>query len=164
MNRGFHGALLDKTAALGLPHKDDFVITHSAALAERGVIAIEEAHDIDGVTSPENMAYLQRQMGWRVTQRTVGYRQDRTPVGVMALSDANEEWDVYPWDFSDYDSQQTGNGRAQLDALKEVSTQDPVTMIWVARIEWVARTMRGTGRPKDAERLRLIDEYYKKRS
>lgn len=156
MSREFDGQLLGRIADLGLPHNDEFVLTGSGALAERGVIPIEEVGDIDGVTSHENMTYLRRKIGWSVIRRTVGYSQSGRRVRVMALADKAKEFDVFPWDFSIYDHHRTGNGRIQLPELIEFSDQDSVTGIWVARLDYIARTKQETGRPKDARRLEAI--------
>lgn len=164
MSQEFDGRLLARIAELGLPQDEEFVLTSSSALAERNVIPIEEVGDIDGVTSIENMTYLRRKVGWKAIRRTVGYNQAGRRVRVMALADQNEEFDIYPWDFSAYDYHRTGNGRIQLPELIKFSDQDPSTGIWVARIDHVERTKRETGRPKDDARLRMIDAYRKNRS
>lgn len=161
MNREFDGQLLAKIVELGLPHTDTFVLTSSGALAERGVIPIEEVGDIDGVTSLENITYLRRKIGWKAIRRTVGYGNDGRRVRVMSIADDDGRFDIYPWDFSLLDHRQTGNGRIQLPELIESSDQDPATGIWVARIDYVERTKRATGRPKDEARLRAIDAHRK---
>lgn len=166
MSAEFDGRLLARIAELGLPRNDEFVLTSSGALAERGVIPIEEARDIDGVipVESENMICLQRKIGWKVIRRTVGYNHDRRPIRVMTLADQEQEFDIYPWDFSSYDYHRTGNGRVHLPELIEFSDQDPETGIWVARIDYVERTKQETGRPKDEQRLRAIEAFRSKRS
>ena len=164
MNREFNGRLLSRIAELDLPHPDEFVLTSSGALAERGVIPVEDAGDIDGVASRENLAFLRRKIGWKAIRRTVGYSQAGHPVRVMMLADQSGKFDIYPWDFSFYDYHRTGNGRIQLSELVELSDQDPVTGLWVARIDYVERTKRETGRPKDEVRLRAIEAYRRKMS
>jgi len=62
-----------------------------------------------------------------------------------------------------YDHNRTGNGRIQPSDLIEFSTQDPTTGLWVARIDYIDRTKRETGRAKDELRRLAIREYLQKR-
>jgi len=163
MSQEFDGRILAQVAELGLPRNDEFILTDSSALAEWGVIPFDEVGDIDGVTTRENIDYLRRKIGWKIIERTVGYKQDGRRVRVTAVGDEAKVFDIHPHGFSMYDYNRTGNGRIQPFDLIEFSTQDPATGLWVARIDYIDRTKRETGRAKDELRRLAIREYLQKR-
>jgi len=161
-HREFDGRLLGQIAELGLPKNEEFILTDSGALAEWGVIPVEEVGDIDGVTTPENIEYMREVLGWKAVERVVGYKSDGRRVRVIATTDPEGKFDVYPHGFSMYDHHRTGNGRIQPADLIEFSERDPVTGLWVARIDYVERAKRETGRAKDELRRLAIKTYFKK--
>ena len=163
MSREFNGQILEQVAELGLPRNDEFILTDSSALAEWGVVPFDEVGDIDGVTTRKNSEHLRRKAGWKTIERTVGYKQDERRVRVTAVHDEAGVFDIYPHAFSMYDYNRTDNGRIQPFELIEFSKQDPVTGIWVARIDYIDRTKRETGRAKDELRRLAIREYLQRR-
>lgn len=156
MTKSFDGRLLAEIAALGLPHPEDFVLNSSGALAERGVIPMQEVGDIDGSTTPENHRYLRTVLGWNAVRAEVGVGKDGVPISVEITQDDAKRFDIHFWDFSMYNYQQTGNGRISLEEQKAQSEQDPTTGIWVASLAYIENVKRETGRLKDKQRLEAI--------
>ncbi len=157
----FDGRILKKIEALQLPHPYDFVLNSSGALAERGVIPVEEVGDIDGSTCETNHEYLRRALGWQTIRKIIGYSAAEAPIYVRVTHDPEELFDVHYRDFSQFDYKRTGNGRIMLDEQKACSQQDPNTGVWVATVDYVERTKRETGRDKDMRRLAAIERFQK---
>lgn len=159
MTAAFEGRLLAEIAALNLPRPEDFVLNSSGALAERGVIPMEEVGDIDGSTTRANHTYLRTVLGWNVVHKEVGVSSDGSPISVEITQDNAKRFDIHFWDFSVYDYNQTGRGRISLEEQKACSEQDPATGIWVASLDYIERVKRDTGRPKDEQRLQAIRQF-----
>ena len=156
MAEQFDGRLLAEIQALDLPHPEDFVLNHSGALAERGIIPIESVGDIDGSTSIENLRCLRQRIGWTIRRQIIGYRTDGHPITVVSTQDEDRRFDLHRWDFSMFDFNRTGNGKISLDAQKEFSDQDPVTRLYVASARYVERTNLEIDLPKKSARLAAI--------
>jgi hypothetical protein len=152
--------LIDEIAALGMPYPEEVIINHGAALVIRGVRQERPGGDVDAATSLENCLYLQEELGFRAVQMMVGISANGKPRSIVSRRDPKGRFDIHRWDFSVEDYNRTGKGRIYLPELGANSDQDPATGIWVARPDFVARTMRDTGRPQDKEASRQIAEYY----
>lgn len=159
MIRFHHRELIDEVAGLGMPHPEEIVINHGAALVIRGIRPEREDGDIDMATSLENNLFLEEQLGFRAVRMTVGVSRDGKERSVISRRDDKNRFDVHRWDFSMSRYNRTGKGRIYLPELGSMSEQDPRTGIWVARPGLVALTKRETGRKKDEQDLLRIDQY-----
>lgn len=150
---------IDEVAALGMPYPEEIVINHGSALAIRGIRPEHDDGDIDMATNLENNQYLEQELGFRAIRMLVGISKKGKERTVISRRDDKDRFDVHRWDFSMYRYNRTGKGRMYLPELGSMSDQDPETGIWVAKPELVALTKRETGRKKDQEDLRRIEQY-----
>jgi len=150
---------IDEVAALGMPYPEEIVINHGAALVIHGIRPEHEDGDIDMATNLENNQYLEHELGFRAVRMLVGISRDGQERTVISRRDDKNRFDVHRWDFSMYRYNRTGKGRIYLPELGAMSDQDPDTGVWVAKPELVALTKRETGRKKDEEDLRRIEQY-----
>ena len=151
--------LIEEVAGLGMPHPEEIVINHGAALVIRGIRPEHEGGDIDMATNLENNLYLEEELGFRAVRMVVGISQDGKERTIMARRDSEDRFDVHRWDFSMYRYNRKGHGRIYLPELGSMSDQDADTGIWVARPELVMLTKLETGREKDKRDVRRIDQY-----
>lgn len=147
---------IEELARLEFPDPSGVVLNHSAALATWGKIPAKEVGDIDAAISWENTQYLRRKVGWNVTRKIVGYRDNGAPIQLIITQDDDQRFDLHRWDFSAKRWQETGQGRIYIPEMQFGGTQDAETSIYVASESHVIETMTDTGRPKDAERLRRM--------
>lgn len=154
-----HRELIDEVAALGMPFPEEVVINHGAALVVRGIRPEHEGGDIDMAASLENNLYIEEELGFRATRMLVGIASDGKERTVISRRDKDNRFDVHRWDFSMYRYNRTGKGRIYLPELGSMSDQDPETGIWVARPKLVALTKYESGREKDEEDIRRIEQF-----
>ncbi len=158
----FEHPYLSKVAALRLPEPERAMITHGSALVVRGVREPNEGGDIDLVVSQPNIEHMRRNLGWAATRQLKYYAEDE-PLRIRYTRSPDGEFDAFAHDFIPEEYLKTGRGRVYLPELLERHDyrfdQDAFTGIWVASLDHVAATKRGTGRPKDEADLRRIDEY-----
>lgn len=142
-----------------MPHPEETVINHGAALVIRGIRPENEDGDIDMATNLENNLFLEEELGFRAVRMVVGVSSEGKERTIMARRDDKNRFDVHRWDFSMYRYNRKGKGRIYLPELGSMSDQDPVTGIWIARPELVVLTKLETGRKKDERDLRRINQY-----
>ena len=152
-------SLIDEVARLGMPHPEEVVINHGAALVIRGIRPEHEGGDIDMATSLENNLYLEQKLGFQAVRMVVGVTEDGNERTVISRRDEAGRFDVHRWDFSMYRYNRRGKGRIYLPELGSLSDQDDETGIWVARPELVMLTKLESGRPKDEQDVRRISQY-----
>lgn len=157
--RQFDHPYLQRVLELGAPNPQDIIITHGSALVVYGVRPENPGGDIDLVTTPENIAYFRRILGWGVLRRSTGYDEAGLPKTVTRTLSPDGEFDTYSHDYIAKWFRETGRGRIYPPELKDFSEQDEATGLWVAKPGLVRLTKEESKRPKDIEDTRLIDEY-----
>lgn len=160
--RQFDHPYIQYVLELGAPSPEDIIITHGSALVVYGVRPENSGGDIDLVTTPENITYLRKILGWEVLRRSTGYDKEGLPKTVTRTLSPEGDVDVYSHDFIAKWYRESGRGRLYPSELKDFSEQDKDTGLWIAKPRLVRLTKEESKRPKDVEDIRLIDEYYAK--
>ena len=148
--------IITEVARLNMPHPEDIVIGHGAALVIRGLRAEHTSGDIDIITCQENIDYLQQSLGFSRVSRQVSVGGGDATRTVISHHDQAERFDVHSWDFSLHRYNLTGSGDIHLAEAKTISDQDKETGIWVAKEAYLLLTKQGTGRPQDEADVLLI--------
>ena len=159
MNEFRNRSIIDEVSGLGMPHPEEIVINHGAALVIRGIRPEHKDGDIDMATSLENNLYLEQKLGFQAVRMVVGTTEDGQERTVISRRDEALRFDVHRWDFSMHRYNRKGKGRIYLPELGSMSDQDEETGIWVARPELVMLTKLETGREKDTRDVRRIEQY-----
>lgn len=151
--------IIDEIASLDMPDPQSVVINHGAALVVRGIRGEHQDGDIDFSTSLENIQYCREKLGWIAVSMVVGVKADGTSRTIIATRDPHSRYDGHRWNFSHVRYRKTGQGRIYLPEQITQSDQDEQTSIRVANLVSIRETKLETGREKDEQIIKVIDQY-----
>lgn len=159
----FTHPIIDRVAALNFPNPAGVIITHSSALAARGMDLGRPLGDIDLVVTKDNQDYARYVLGFHAIKQERYYQED-LPENIRSTISPDGEFDVYSHDFIPKLFRKHGRGRVYPEKLISLLDprydQDERTNLWVASFRFVEMTQDGTGRPKDADTLRRQAQHH----
>ena len=154
----FDHPIIDEVANLEMPRPNGVIINHGAALVIWGIRSEHADGDIDAMISQPNVEHVRNELGWRAVDMFVGVSDMGEVRDVKSYRDDENRFDFHHWDFSMFRYQMIGKGRILQNEARRYSVKDPRTGIRVATPEYVRFTKIATGREKDYQDIRRIDE------